>query len=390
MYMEIPIRKPSGTSDEHSDAPGHPDREKVITFDNPDDYALSIRASALVLSDPKSRRLHDRLRRIAPSDATVLIVGATGTGKELVARETHRLSHRSREPFLAVNCGALPENLLESELFGHEKGAFTGAVGQKPGWFEAANGGTLFLDEIGDLPLSAQVKLLRVLQEREVTRVGGRRPIPVDVRLVAATNVPLAEAVRAGRFREDLFYRLNVTPVRLPALKDRPGDILPLCRHFLLKYSKRLGLGQIGLSPEAARLLEAYSWPGNIRELENVIHHALLIIRGREVKPEDLVLADRVHQAPVNPPHSGHAEGSAEDHGRPVSPTNRAEAFQQLEVALDALLDSKTPGILDTIDRKVVECAFDRAEGNQVKAASLLGVTRNVLRHRLKRYDLLG
>jgi sigma-54-specific transcriptional regulator len=280
MYMEIPIRESSVSSLRQS-RHDNTSRTGVLTFDNPDDYTLSIRASALVLSDPKSRALHGRLRQIAPSDATVLIIGATGTGKELVAREVHRLSHRAKRPFLAINCGALSESLLESELFGHEKGAFTGAISQKPGWFEAADGGTLFLDEVGDLPLSAQVKLLRVLQEQEVTRVGGRKSIPVNIRLIAATNVPLADAVRAGRFREDLFYRLNVAPVSLPPLRDRPGDILPLSDYFLDKYSRRLELGEVTLSPQAETKLERYHWPGNIRELENVIHHALLIIRGR-------------------------------------------------------------------------------------------------------------
>jgi len=385
MYMEIPVRE-SSVNPIRRGSTESSNRTGVLTFDNPDDYTLSIRASALVLNDPRSRALHGRLRQIAPSDATVLIIGATGTGKELVAREVHRLSHRAKRPFLAINCGALSESLLESELFGHEKGAFTGAISQKPGWFEAADGGTLFLDEVGDLPLSAQVKLLRVLQEQEVTRVGGRKTIPVNVRLIAATNVPLVEAVRAGRFREDLFYRLNVAPVSLPPLRDRPGDILPLSDYFLDKYSQRLELGHITLSPQAASKLERYHWPGNIRELENVIHHALLIIRGREVQPDNLHLAGNpglsvvTDIAPVKEAIPGRLEPEGSNHGA---------AIHALKNALNGLLESGDNSLLETVDRHAVVLAMAHADGNQVMAAKLLGVSRNVLRHRLKRYGLL-
>ncbi|WP_200865921.1 sigma-54 interaction domain-containing protein [Marinobacter sp. EVN1] len=385
MYMEIPVRESSVNPIRRGSAESS-HRTGVLTFDNPDDYTLSIRASALVLHDPRSRALHGRLRQIAPSDATVLIIGATGTGKELVAREVHRLSHRAKQPFLAINCGALSESLLESELFGHEKGAFTGAVSQKPGWFEAADGGTLFLDEVGDLPLSAQVKLLRVLQEQEVTRVGGRKTIPVNVRLIAATNVPLAEAVRAGRFREDLFYRLNVAPVSLPPLRDRPGDILPLSDYFLDKYSRRLELGHITLSPQAISKLERYHWPGNIRELENVIHHALLIIRGREVQPENLHLAGNPGLSVVTDIASTQPQASA----RPSTEVaNRDAAITDLKNALNGLFESGGESVLETVDQNAVVLAMTHADGNQVMAAKLLGVSRNVLRHRLKRYGLL-
>src|SRR3954470_9997570 len=192
---------------------------------------LSVRAKALVFEDPLSRALLARIERIAPSDAPVLVTGETGTGKELVARQGHALSNRAARPFVAVNAGAFSASLAESELFGHEKGAFTGAQSAKAGWFEAASGGTLFLDEIGDLPLPLQVKLLRVLQEREVVRLGSRQAIPIDVRLIAATNVDLEEAVAAGHFREDLFYRLNVATILLPPLRERPGDILPLAAY---------------------------------------------------------------------------------------------------------------------------------------------------------------
>ena len=264
--------------------------EKVVTFDDPAAYARSIRATALVFEDPISQEIQDRMRRLSQSDATVLIVGETGTGKELVARQIHRISPRSTGPFIAVNCAALPEHLVESELFGHEKGSFTGAIGQKKGWFEAANGGTLFLDEIGDLPAATQVKILRVLQEREINRVGSRAPIAIDVRFLAATNVNLEEAVRAGRFREDLYYRLNVARLNLPPLRDRKGDVLPLAEYFLRLYQTRLGLQPAKLSPQAADTLLDYPWPGNIRELENVIQHALLVMRDNIVQPRDLSL----------------------------------------------------------------------------------------------------
>ncbi|MFA6068718.1 MAG: sigma 54-interacting transcriptional regulator, partial [Janthinobacterium sp.] len=211
--------------------------------------------------------------------ATVLITGETGTGKELIARHVHGLSGRAEQTFVAINCGAFSETLVESELFGYEKGAFTGAQQGKPGWFETASGGTLFLDEIGDLPLAMQVKLLRVRQEREVVRLGARRAIPIDERLIAATNVDLAEAVRAGRFREDLYYRLQVIGLPLRPLRERPGDIMPLTRHFMAIYAQRLHLGEVELGPDAQQALLAYPWPGNIRELENVIHRALLVCR---------------------------------------------------------------------------------------------------------------
>src|SRR4051794_34953280 len=238
----------------------------LLTIEDPQAHSLSVRAKALVFDDPKSRDVLERVEQVAPSDATVLIMGATGTGKEIVARHIHHLSVRREQQFVAVNCGALTDSLIESELFGHEKGAFTGATSSKAGWFEAANGGTLFLDEIGDLPLSLQVKLLRVLQEGEVVRVGARQPIRVNLRLVVATNVSLIEAVAAGRFREDLFYRLNVAALTLPPLRERPRDILPLTRYFLGFYRQRLRLGEVSLSGQAEAQLLAHPWPGNIRE----------------------------------------------------------------------------------------------------------------------------
>jgi sigma-54-specific transcriptional regulator len=234
---------------------------KLITLPNPEALALSIRAKALVFNDPQSQQLLEHIEQVAVTEATVLLIGETGTGKELVARHIHTASQRSG-PFVAVNCGAFSETLVDAELFGHEAGAFTGASQARAGWFEAAQGGTLFLDEIGDMPMPLQVKLLRVLQERQVVRLGARHPIAVDVRLVAATNVDLAKAVQAGRFRADLFYRLHVATLPLPPLRERPGDILPLAEHFAETYGRKLGLPTVQFAAAAEDSLLAYAWPG--------------------------------------------------------------------------------------------------------------------------------
>lgn len=226
---------------------------------------------------PAMRGVFDLVEKVANSPTTVLVTGESGTGKELVARAVHQQSPRAAQPFIQVNCGAIPENLFESELFGHERGAFTGAVTSRPGRFELAHGGTLFLDEIGELPRDMQVKLLRVLQEQRFERVGGVRSIQVDVRLVAATNRELAAEVKAGRFREDLYYRLNVVPVQLPPLRERPDDIPLLVDHFLARFNARLGRDVHGVTPEATAAMMAHPWPGNIRELENLIERAVLL-----------------------------------------------------------------------------------------------------------------
>ncbi|CAI8839440.1 MULTISPECIES: sigma-54 interaction domain-containing protein [Methylococcus] len=339
----------------------------LLSHPNPNELALSIRASALVFEDPQSRELLARIDLVAPTDMTVLVIGETGTGKELVARHIHELSVRKHRPFFAVNCGALSENLIESELFGHEKGAFTGASSTKQGWFEAASGGTLFLDEIGDLSMPMQVKLLRVLQQKEVVRVGSHRPIPIDVRLIAATNVKLEEAILAGRFREDLYYRLNVAPLRLLPLRQRPGDILPLAEHFLAFYSKRLGNPETRISPAAAEALLRHSWPGNIRELENVIHHALLVARNQTIAPSDLNLS------PLPTP------GAA----------SRGDDFEALTEILERLLESNLPDIHARIEAAVVKAAHRLAGGNQLQTARLLGLSRHVIRAKLIRYGVL-
>lgn len=339
----------------------------ILSFPEPRALAQSIRASALVFEDPASRRLLDHLALIAPSDATVLIVGETGTGKELIARHIHALSARRHGPFGALNCAALSETLIESELFGHEKGAFTGALTTKAGWFETAHTGTLFLDEVGDLPLSLQAKLLRVLQEREVVKVGARRTTPVDVRVIAATNVNLEEAVKAGRFRADLYYRFNVAPLRLKPLRERPADILPLARHFLGLYGERLGYTEASLTPETERFLLRYDWPGNIRELENAIHRALLVCPGDRLRPEDFKLSRLA----------------------PAASTPVPEPSSALEHALRDLYERSPPRLYELIEETLIRTAFEFCEQNQVQTARLLDISRNVLRHRLALYQLL-
>jgi aliphatic sulfonates family ABC transporter substrate-binding protein len=348
----------------------------LLTLPDSEALALTVRAKALLFEDAASRALLERIHQIAPSDATALVIGETGTGKEIVARHLHELSGRAKQPFVAVNCGALSETLVESELFGHERGAFTGAIAMKKGWFESAEGGTLFLDEIGDLPPAMQVKLLRVLQEREVVRVGAREPIRVDVRLVAATNVDLVGAVRAGRFREDLYYRLNVAVVDIPPLRERPGDILPLARYFLELYGRRLGTVGARLHDRAAERLLGHCWPGNIRELENVIHHALLVCRGGLVTPEDLRLAvPTVRERPALP------EAPARAAPPPGRPDDAGETA--LEAALGRLFEAGGANLHGRIEAAVMRAAFAFCERNQLRTARLLGISRNVVRARL-------
>ncbi|OAI03542.1 sigma-54 interaction domain-containing protein [Methylomonas methanica] len=341
----------------------------LLAFDELQLRQLShtVRATAMVFEDPVSRKLLEHIERIAPSDATVLIIGETGTGKELVARHVHALSKRAKGPFGALNCAALSENLIESELFGHEKGAFTGALNTKEGWFETANKGSLFLDEVGDLPLGLQAKLLRVLQEREVVKVGSRTPSPVDVRVIAATNVNLEEAVAASHFRADLYYRFNVAAIHLAPLRERPGDILPLARHFLKVYGDRLGYGEIKLSPSTELALLNYDWPGNIRELENAVHRALLVCPGNRLRPEDFKLS-----------------------GVRVSQSGPMVSTSSLESSLLRLCEQAPPKLFDIIEETVIRTAFEFCEENQVQTARLLDISRNVLRHKLGLYGMLA
>lgn len=383
--------------------------DRLLTLPDSPTAPLSIRAKALVFHDPASLRLLLDVERIARSEATVLVTGETGTGKELIARHIHAVSGRSG-PFVAVNCGAFGESLIDAELFGHESGAFTGASQARAGWFEAANGGTLFLDEIGDLPLGLQVKLLRVLQERQVVRLGSRRGIPLDVRLVAATNIDLGRAVEAQHFRADLFYRLSVASVRLPPLRERPADILPLVRHFISVYRQRLNLHEVRVSERAQEALLSYTWPGNIRELENVIHYALIVCREHCIEPEDIRLVPLVGASQSSDasrlvvgglgvggasPRSASAAlasspGLSKSHPgvQPAEPS--ADVLQRLQGVLAELLHAGGEALFDTVESTLVHVAFNQAGRNQVRAARLLGITRNVLRTQLKRHGLLG
>jgi DNA-binding NtrC family response regulator len=312
---------------------------------------------ALVGRHARMARLYELIAQVAPTPVTVLITAESGTGKELVARAIHRQSLRRDQPFVAVNLAAIPDTLLESELFGHEKGAFTGAHARKPGKFELAHGGTLFLDEVGSLRIDLQAKLLRALQEREVERLGGVRTIPVDVRVIAATNIDLKQAVRARTFREDLFYRLNVVPLSVPPLRDRKEDIALLVDHFVKKYSREFKKDVRGVSQGALPALEAYDWPGNVRELENVIERSVALATRSVILLEDLPLDLAMHEP-----------GQSRTVGEP-SPLSLKEARERFEQAY-------------------VLRALEREDWNQSRTARILGVHRNTLIARLAAWGI--
>ena len=294
-------------------------------------------------------------KRVAPSDATVLIRGESGTGKELIARAIHFNSPRASGPLVNLNCAALPEQLLESELFGHEKGAFTGAVGQRKGRFEQADGGSIFLDEIGDLSPALQVKLLRVLQERQFERVGGNRTLTVNVRVLAATHRELERAMREGTFRDDLYYRLNVVTIQIPPLRERREDISLLLDHFLRKFAAKNRRDVTGLTAAARDALLKYDYPGNVRELENIVERAILLCRGRVIDLEDLPATVRPGQRSAGEP-----------------------------------LPKDLPGVLADIERQAIESALERSGGVQTQAAEALGISERVLRYKMKKYGLEG
>jgi DNA-binding NtrC family response regulator len=309
----------------------------------------------IIGNDSSVRQLTELIERVAPSSATVAILGESGTGKELVARALHECSQRAEKPFIPVNCAAISKELIESELFGHEKGSFTGATNARKGAFEEADGGTLFLDEIGELPLDLQAKLLRALENGEIKRVGASRPAHVDVRVVAATNRDLLSTVRDGRFREDLYYRLCVVPLHLPPLRSRKGDILGLAEHFLRMYSPR---GQtVRLSPAAVERLQQHSWPGNIRELRNVVHRALLLRKGANIEPTDLTFDQEVNR----------------DTGVSVPDLPPGMTLEQMLLKLE---------------RQIVEAALRRYNNNRERVARELGVARSTLFKRLKEWGL--
>jgi len=274
--------------------------EKEATIKEVKPLNKSVGFEGIIGNSPQMITVFDYIRKVAPSDTSVLVLGESGTGKEKIAQSIHALSPRKDKPLIIINCGAIPENLAESLLFGHEKGAFTGAVEKRIGKFELADGGTIFLDEIGEMPLELQVKLLRVLQEREIERIGGRSSMKIDVRIIAATNKNLEEEVAAGRFRMDLYYRLHVFPILVPSLKKRKEDIPDLAHHFIKVYSEKMGRKAPNLSDFALQQIANYSWPGNIRELEHVIQRAILLTDGNTIKEIELSSSSKMHAEQVS------------------------------------------------------------------------------------------
>jgi two-component system, NtrC family, response regulator AtoC len=313
----------------------------------------------------KSARMQEVLatvERVAPTNSTVLLGGESGVGKDLIARAIHQHSRRSGGPFIKINCTAIPENLLESELFGYEKGAFTGAAAAKPGKFELADQGTIFLDEIGDMPGALQAKLLRVLQEREFERLGGTKTIKVDVRVVAATNQDLRAALEQGTFREDLYYRLNVVPISIPPLREHKEDIPYLVDHFITRFRESSGKPISGISPQAMKLLADFHWPGNVRELENILERAVVMASGEEIEVED------IHLDVAAQPEAGSGLASS------------------AIAANGSVLPLLPEGMkLEQFEDEIIKEALNRAGGNKSQAARLLGLTRNALRYRLSK-----
>lgn len=319
---------------------------------------------------PAMLDIYKTIGRVAPTDATVLIQGESGTGKELIAKSVHYHSPRWSGPFVALNCSAIPRELLESELFGYERGAFTGALEQRPGKFEVATGGTLFLDEVGDMPLELQAKLLRVLQEKELTRVGGREVLKVDCRIIAATNQDLERAIKQSRFREDLYFRLKVVPITVPPLRERRDDIPELIGFFIEKVNRELGTSVGGVSPEARALLAQHNWPGNVRELENTLVRAAVLAPGPTLMPRDIALAAGTEAPPM------HDDLSLED----VVRLKLKEYFRQTR---DVEPTDLYPLIMGRVERPLIELTLERAGGNQLKAAAMLGINRNTLRKKI-------
>jgi two-component system, NtrC family, response regulator AtoC len=314
------------------------------------------KTTRIVTGDSAMKRLLDLARQVSDSKASVLIQGESGTGKELFARFVHENSRRRNRPFVAVNCGALPESLLESELFGHEKGAFTGAVSRKPGKFEMADGGTLLLDEITEMAFHLQSKLLRVLQENEIDRVGGLRPIPIDIRVIATTNRDIKEAIEKKAFRADLFYRLNVIPIKIPALRFRKGDIPILVQHFIKKYNEIDRRNVKSLTNEATEKLTRFPFYGNVRELENITERAILLSDGEQIQPQDLLLDEGFEQDGV---------GTEDVQGPP---------------------SEMMTGPLKTVEKKLIFQTLDQTNGNRTHAAKMLGISVRTLRNKLNEY----
>ncbi|MEZ4398440.1 MAG: sigma-54 dependent transcriptional regulator [Kofleriaceae bacterium] len=325
----------------------------------------------IIGDSPALREVLDKVEQVAPTNSTVLLRGETGTGKELVAHAIHINSPREHKPFVRVNCAALAPGILESELFGHEKGSFTGAVERRRGRFELADGGTLFLDEVGDLPMEVQIKLLRTLQEREFERVGGAETIKVDVRLVSATNRNLEQMIEDGEFREDLYYRLNVFPINLPPLRERDGDVPLLAQHFVTKFSRTMGTRGGVLGTDAITKLREYPWPGNVRELENIIERAMILSRGGEVGAGHLDFGRRAAQSSGNIP--------VVTHEAPSAPITLAPASDDGRSLAERLLDS---------EKREIVAAVEKSKGNIASASRQLGINRSTLYYRLRKHGL--
>ena len=324
-------------------------------------------APQIIGEDPHLKQVSQTLHRAAATDTTVLLEGESGTGKELFARALHVLSPRADGPFVAINCAAIPENLLESELFGYEKGAFTGAGARKPGRFELAHRGTLFLDEIGELPLSLQAKILRALEEKCFDRVGGTVPLRVDVRVVAATNRQLKAAVAARQFREDLYFRLSVFPITIPPLRERPDDITLLARYFIDKYCRDLNKKSMSLAPSAEEALRAYPWPGNVRELQNCIERAVILADSDTIRASQLSLSFRA---------------------APGAPGTPDEVNPWAAIDLSGSLPEVTRRVVAEVERRKIEQALKEAEGNRLRAAELLQISQKAFLSKLKEHGL--
>jgi transcriptional regulator with PAS, ATPase and Fis domain len=327
--------------------------------DRRDPAAVESELPGVVVSDPAMAQVFDRARRVAPAETTVLLLGETGVGKEVVAEQIHRQSPRVAGPFVRLNCGSLPESILESELFGHERGAFTGADKRKPGYLETADGGTLFLDEIGELGPSMQTRLLRVLEERKFMRVGGREEIASDMRVVAATNRELEREVRAGRFRQDLYFRLAAFIIRLPPLRERPSEIDLFAELFARQFARRMNRPRFRLSPDAMSVLRAHDWPGNVRELRNAIEHAVVLAE------DGVVTAQRL------PDSVRHGDRRA-----PGGPATATGGGMRAEVA--------------ETERRAIQEALEAEDGNQTRAARRLGISRRALIYKLDKHGLKG
>ena len=336
--------------------------------------AVTEESNAMIAGDPVMQAVVKMADKIAPSEATVLITGESGTGKEVMSRYIHRKSKRGSGPFIAVNCAAIPENLLESELFGHEKGAFTGASARRIGKFEEAHGGTLLLDEVSEMHPQLQAKLLRAIQEREITRIGNNDPVKVDVRLVATSNRNLEESVQKGEFREDLYFRLNVVNIRLPGLRERPNDIVVLAQFFADKYAEANGMEKKKISAESQTKLKNYGWRGNIRELENTMHRAILVSMEDELEADAIQIQSRMGESPAAAP------GKAPDPAG-VSPQTSAAAVQN-PGAVEGLIGRK----IEDVERQMILNTLDHCLGNRTHAANILGISIRTLRNKLNQY----